>query len=257
MKIKFSTNTIVVSLVIVGLLVGLLFTNVMAQNGSIESWVKIIAASWSDGTTSDQEFIAAMEFLIENGAIKVSDSGSFSDSAGNIPIGTIIDWYRPTPSTPTPFGFEIADGRMVTDRDSPLRDTLLPDLTEKFIMGAQYKSDVGRTGGGITNVHSLDPPPATTSEVGEHNHKWARFQENGKKWYSFNPDGNESLEKDWGNGVDKVGGGIYPIEADRDLVLFTDFAGSHSHTVDIVEHIIPDEDYQPPYVGLLKIMRTR
>jgi len=180
MKIKFSTNTIVVSLVIVGLGVGLLFTNVMAQDGSIDSWVKIIARTWSDGETSDQEFIAAMEFLIENGAIRISDSGSFSDSAGNIPIGTIIDWYRPTPSTPTPFGFEIADGRMVTDRDSPLRDTLLPDLRDKFIMGAKDETGVGRTGGGLTHVHSLDPPPATTSEVGEHNHEWARFQENGK-----------------------------------------------------------------------------
>jgi len=65
------------------------------------------------------------------------------------------------------------------------------------------------------------------------------------------------LEKDWGNGVDKVGGGIYPIEADRDLVLFTDSAGTHFHTVDIGKRTFTVEDYQPPYVGLLKIMRTK
>jgi len=253
MKIKFSTNTIVVSLVIVGLLVGLLFTNVMAQGGSIDSWVKILAGAWRDGISSDQEFVNAMEFLIENGAIKVSDSGSL----GEIPIGTIIDWYRPTPSTPVPVGFEIADGRMVTDRESPLIDVLLPDLREKFIMGAKYESEVGRTGGGITHVHSLDPPPATTSKVGDHNHKWARFQENGKEWYSFYSTGTEELAKNWGNGVDKVGGGIYPIEADRDLVLFTDFAGSHSHTVDIPSFTSLEEDLQPPYIGLLKIMRVK
>jgi len=257
MKIKFSTNTIVVSLVIVGLLVGFLFTNVMAQDGLIDPWIKLIATSWSSGEGSDQDFINAMEFLIENGAIKVSDSGSFSDSAGNIPIGTIIDWYRPTPSTPTPFGFEIADGRMVRDTESPLRDTLLPDLSDKFIMGAKDETGVGNTEEGITYVHSVDPPGATTSNEGEHNHKWAKFQENGKKWYSFSYSDTEYLEKDWGNGVDKVGGGIYPIEADRDLVLFTDFAGSHSHTFDIAEKTFPDEDYQPPYVGLLKIMRTK
>jgi len=263
MKIKFSTNTIVVSLVIVGLLVGLLFTNVMAQGGSIDSWVKILAGAWRDGISSDQEFVNAMEFLIENGAIKVSDSGSL----GEIPIGTIIDWYRPTPSTPVPVGFEIADGRMVTDRESPLIDVLLPDLREKFIMGAKYKSEVGRTGGGITHVHSLDPPPATTSKVGDHNHKWARFQENGKEWYSFasvndatlqNQDKvEEILVTNWGNGVDKVGKGKFPIEADRDLHLFTDSAGTHSHTVDIPSFTSPDEDHQPPYIGLLKIMRVK
>jgi len=254
MKIKFSTNTVVVSLVIVGLLVGLLFTNVMAQDGSIDEWVKIIADSWAYGDASDQQFIAAMEFLIEAGVIRISDSGSFSDSAGNIPIGTIIDWYRPTPSTPTPFGFEIADGRMITDRDSLLRDTKLPDLRDKFIMGAKDETWVGRTGGGDSSVHSVAPPGAPTSNDGDHNHKWAWFEENGKEWWG----GMGHLEKNWGNGVDKVGGGIYPIEADRDLVLFTDFVDSHFHTVDIAEKTFPDEDYQgPPYVGLLKIMRTK
>ena len=129
MKIKFSTNTIVVSLVIVGLLVGFLFTNVIAQDGSIDSWVKILAGAWADGISSDQEFIDAMEFLIEGGAIQVSSTISSPD---DVPIGTVIDWWRPSSNTPIPQGYQICNGGVVNDPDSPLAGVRLPNLINKF-----------------------------------------------------------------------------------------------------------------------------
>lgn len=62
-----------------------------------------------------------------------------------IPIGQVIEWWRPAATVPIPSGFEIADGRTIAANahdfgtGSPIA---LPDLRNMFIIGADsLKSD--------------------------------------------------------------------------------------------------------------------
>jgi hypothetical protein len=62
-----------------------------------------------------------------------------------LPIGAVIDWWRPTSSFPVPDGFEIPLGQTINP-DSHDFDTggpiVLPDLRNKFILGADpYKAN--------------------------------------------------------------------------------------------------------------------
>ena len=58
---------------------GLLFVfpsmdNVWAQEGEVPGWIKQVAGFWSDGQISDDEFLQAIKFLIQNDIIIISES---------------------------------------------------------------------------------------------------------------------------------------------------------------------------------------
>jgi len=62
-----------------GLGIGLA-SNVYAQNESlIPSWIKTAVGFWANDQVSDQEFLSAIEYLVENEIIHVSDSKNSSD----------------------------------------------------------------------------------------------------------------------------------------------------------------------------------
>jgi len=64
-----------------------------------------------------------------------------------IPVGTVISWWRPTLDTPLPSDeWAIADGSLIIDTDSPFYNQALPDLTDRFIMGVTV-NDIGSLGG--------------------------------------------------------------------------------------------------------------
>ena len=46
------------------------------SNDEMPSWVRDLAVAWGEGTISDAEFIAGIEFLIDNGVIKVSEGSN-------------------------------------------------------------------------------------------------------------------------------------------------------------------------------------
>jgi hypothetical protein len=52
-----------------------------------------------------------------------------------VPVGAVIDWYRPRPTTAVPLGFMICNGATVADPESILNGTRVPDLTDRFVMG--------------------------------------------------------------------------------------------------------------------------
>ena len=65
-----------------------------------------------------------------------------------VPIGAVIDWWRPAATVPIPAGFEICDGHQVTTHEfgtgAPIN---VPDLRNTFILGAlPDTADVGRAG---------------------------------------------------------------------------------------------------------------
>ena len=55
---------------------------------NIPNWIKDTAGFWVDGAISDQEFVAALQFLINDGIITVPDStgGSTSVESGSIEL---------------------------------------------------------------------------------------------------------------------------------------------------------------------------
>jgi len=59
-----------------------------AQDQPIPSWIKNVAGFWAKGQTSDIEFLNAIEFLIGEGVIRVSD-GSNAPDVDEITIGFI------------------------------------------------------------------------------------------------------------------------------------------------------------------------
>ncbi len=75
MKIK----KIVIFSIVLGLGIGLA-SNVYAQNESlIPSWIKTAVGFWANDQVSDQEFLYAIEYLVENEIIHVSESKNSSD----------------------------------------------------------------------------------------------------------------------------------------------------------------------------------
>ncbi len=56
-------------------------------------------------------------------------------AGGSVPIGTVVDWYRPRPDFPVPPGWEICDGRTVSDPGSPLDGQPTPNLVGRFVRG--------------------------------------------------------------------------------------------------------------------------
>jgi hypothetical protein len=55
-----------------------------AQN-QIPSWIKSNAGWWADGTISDGEFLSGIEFLIKDGIITVSPTGTSSQTSDAVP----------------------------------------------------------------------------------------------------------------------------------------------------------------------------
>jgi len=225
-------------IIFIGIVIGLLGTSLITAQaqGTIPSWIKIVAAAWADGISSDQEFILAMEFLIEEGIFQIT----YKEST-QVPIGAVIDWWRPDGSIPVPSGYKIANGANGT-----------PDLIGKFVKGTKLDS-IGQSGGSSTHSLIIDRFSVKSSSV-SHNHQWSFFDDSKKAWYSFNNDGSRIEIVDWGNGMSNDGSGQYPVATSggSDLNLYT--------TIDrnihwfMYEPLPEKVNSLPPYVGLLKIM---
>jgi hypothetical protein len=63
-----------------------------------------------------------------------------------VPVGAVIDWYRPSSTTPVPAGFMICNGDKVNDAQSPMNNVNVPNLIDKFVMGVTPARQ-GETGG--------------------------------------------------------------------------------------------------------------
>lgn len=56
-------------------------------------------------------------------------------AGGSVPVGGVIDWYRPDPSTPIPAGWAVCDGQTVSDPESILDGQPTPNLVGRFVRG--------------------------------------------------------------------------------------------------------------------------
>jgi uncharacterized coiled-coil protein SlyX len=75
-----------------------------------------------------------------------------------VPVGTVIDWYRPSAATPVPAGWKVMDGTAVDDAQSPMLGVIVPDMTGKFARGvaASDQGAVGAAGGANQHDHAVN-----------------------------------------------------------------------------------------------------
>ncbi|NBD17764.1 MAG: hypothetical protein GVY04_17005 [Cyanobacteria bacterium] len=107
--------------------------------------------------------------LTTTGAIKGSSltiSGPLT-GYGTVPIGGIIDWWRPNGSTmEVPENFVICDGTTIQDRQSPFYGEKTPDLTDKFTRGVQEYARIGQAGGQVETSGTVEVSlPNTTGSI--------------------------------------------------------------------------------------------
>ncbi len=186
-----------------------------------------------------------------------------------VPVGTIIDWYRPSAATALPDGWEYADGSVVADGASPFNGATKPDLREKFTRGVSdmtTNADVGVSGGADSHSHWTDTTHSHTgytSADGAHKHKAFYFDGYGQEWYSGN---GEHL--DWGGDwIGDYGGSsideLAPLAVDNgasDDSFYTDTEPDHDHDVTTYPSggwtNSDSQSNVPAYVGMVKLIRV-
>jgi hypothetical protein len=219
-----------------------------------------------------------------------------SSAAPPIPIGVILDWWRPDASWQVPEGYAICDGSRIDDPYSPLNGYTLPDLTGKFIRGVTDVTTIGAPGGSEKHQHSSfsssmagshdhSVDVAKHSEISDtelieaHKHQWLDAEWNGKglTYRTWKFDDSKMLIRRWGDGTEIRGKGSFPLtpkvfdQFQHDW--YTKPKGAHSHDYSLEhdhpptetseaeqhEHYVsvPEGEHLPPYIGLLKIMRIR
>jgi hypothetical protein len=100
-------------------------------------------------------------------------------STTDVPIGAVLDWYRPDTTTLVPAGFQICDGSVIADVRSPWNGKNVPNLSQKFVRGEVQYTNIGTTGGSDSHTHTTPidhEHPAKTSGSGgaSHSHNYSK-----------------------------------------------------------------------------------
>lgn len=98
--------------------------------------------------------------IVLQGSQRISASpyaASALANRGDIPVGTVIEWFMPGEDSEPPAGFVVADGRIVDDPESPFNDQTLPNLSGLFLRGVADASQMG-AGGADVHEHGLSRP---------------------------------------------------------------------------------------------------
>jgi hypothetical protein len=190
---------------------------------------------------------------------------------GKVPIGAVIDWWRPDPSFQVPDGYQICDGSVVQDSKSPFDGHVLPDLTDRFVMGITNPDLIGEAGGSSSHRHQVDVDhqhnAGVTGAGDSHNHRWLETETTpggNLNFVSYNSGGSVELVGvlDDDEGVDKDGGWATWFFGRSSNLYYTNYSGSHDHDLNVpgLGSHVKDctlETSIPPFYGLLKIMRVR
>jgi len=194
-------------------------------------------------------------------------------SSGDVPIGTVIDWWRPDANVDVPDGYAICDGSVIVEPRSPLDGETTPDLRGKFVRGVSDPTEIG-TAGGSDNLpqYTVDPPAQnftwSTETSGQHTHAWSMFSD-AENWWTWQSDGSTTTQLiNWDNGLDGDGTGTYPLAKDGTVGFDTDYftrnSGNHEHTLNASVNLNAFSASAdggnagknvPAYVGLLKLIR--
>jgi len=193
-----------------------------------------------------------------DGEVAASKAVQGNDSrlaSGNVPVGTVIDWLRPTTGVAVPTGYWPCDGSTVTATGGIFDGFTTPDLRDKFVRG--YSGALGSyppftTGGSDTHTHgntgSASPntnsqSPGTDSQGG-HDHTGTTGTTNIGTFVASS--GGDALAL-------TAAGHSHTIGTDG---AHTHTVNSHSHTVDSHAHTTGSGNNVPAWVGLYKLLRV-
>lgn len=179
---------------------------------------------------------------------------------GTVPIGTVIDWWRPGPNTPIPAGWAVCDGSPITDPLSDLVGELTPPLVGRFVRGLDpalvtpSSYGIGATtslpdiGGNpavdLTHSHTIDPD-------GSHRHTVPAQTVS----TTFETLGDATRTPP---APAYYGGPYGDHKHDVEIpAIDTDARGNHDHGGATGSAALGNVEVLPPYVGMLKLMRVR
>jgi hypothetical protein len=131
--------------------------------GEFPEAVAVVAGEGIDVARDAEEATVSVVFAGDGQAPTAARSDHGHGPAG-VPLGTVIDWWRPSDDFPIPDGYAVADGRVVADDTSPFFGQALPDLRNRFVRGVNTPSDIGEQGGADSHAHV----GAGTDTVGAH-----------------------------------------------------------------------------------------
>ncbi|RZI45467.1 hypothetical protein [Candidatus Finniella inopinata] len=169
-----------------------------------------------------------------------------------IPVGTILDWWRPNMSDQQslvlPRGFVLCDGNIIEDRESYFNGERAPNLHHMFIKGVGMPDKVGIRGGSEQQVLK-----AEVSAAGLHVHAFQNRNMTG--FISSKNADKQTLHNEQGKTISKFEGSsqgdTHSGQHQHDLPL-SDAQGVHIHEVASVAL-----DILPPYINFLKMMRIK
>lgn len=160
-----------------------------------------------------------------------------------IPIGAVIDWWRPAAGIQVPDAYQICDGSTVTDPASKLHGLQLPDLGERFILGAPNPGGIGPVG---SDSHQH------TFTISSHTHQFVHTHPDYAGVSGGANDGEGDLDKAASQFCDDGHvhqfNAVIPPSSTSDTGANSD-AGQTEKTA-VASNV-------PPYIGLLKLMRIR
>jgi hypothetical protein len=188
-----------------------------------------------------------------------------------VPIGGVIEWWRPAQSVPTPVGYEICDGRTVTQHDFPgvAGSVALPDLRNVFILGADSTkgdgagasgTDGNTNGPGIRGVGGSNQHLLTATELASHAHTATSGSMNRNNAHGHQIGGtsvNVAPVSDtgfWVLGHDS--GAMYAMPNPQQAILVTDTNHEHGITVNATAAGVAHNN-MPKWIGLLRIMKVK
>lgn len=173
--------------------------------------------------------------------------------ASLVPIGAIIDWWRPAGTNfQIPDGFQICDGSLINDAASPYNGHNTPDLRQRFMFGATTYDWIGQNGGfasvsadvafAMSGGHSHNLPASTggvysggSSLCGT---SYTTCDDNGGWSTSYHIRVDEGSSTQEGQHRHSLGGTVS--------------GGEHTHIA-----TVPSITTVPPFTYALKIMRIK
>jgi microcystin-dependent protein len=188
----------------------------------------------------------------------------------SLPVGTTISWWRPSAVVPVPTGFEICDGRSISEANhdfGAIGTVVLPDMRNRFVIGADPDTAIGTAGVAASHadVNNADGAPGpqglggsntatlTVAQMPAHTHAGSKtgWSALALHWYTTQGqspamDGDLDFGPYSASNSTSTGGGGWRT-------------GIHRHVLNGLSYVgasVPHEN-RPAYVGVLWIMKVK
>lgn len=198
-------------------------------------------------------------------------------SYGGVPLGTIIDWWRPDAGWSIPDGFQLCDGSAITDALSPFLGSHTPDLVgqQRFVRSVPL-GELNFDGNLAAHTHNVDfaevsdispTSSVTTGFASSHDHELFLFDTDDNRWIYYSSSSRQTYVSSSGQNHNMNGSDDVPLarrSSHADLTITSGSGGGHSHstTLNLSTNIDVGNttsstggDTYPQWYGLAPLMR--